>query len=556
MKKLMTMKVRKLFVSMFAILAFVGCSSEDVVNTSGNNDISYLTVKLNTTNTTGAMSTRAEDYEDGLVPENSVNSVRFYFFKKDNSAANVKVNGAGMVNYYDVPNPATDEGEDSNVERIVKATLVISTKDGNQIPESIVAVVNPDVASLGNASLSLEDLNEKIADYSSTESGFLMSNSVYADGTTKMDTVSVKGHMFPTSAASLASPVTIYVERVLAKVRLTTGLSLVEGKDYYKTRADGSEKYGNKEIFVKFLGWNVTATAKKSRLMKEINPNWGTGLFTTDIYWNYADFHRSFWAVNPSLMEYNYSDFNEDVTAANKLTSFKNDETNNPNYTYLQENASDSYNDGTNPSTPSKVIIAAQLVDKDGHAMEFAEYAGVRMTIDGLKDTYLGLVNWYKANDAGTGKVKLSAADIKLVTATTAGQASQTVAGRYKVYAQLVNKDLVVYPSNAEGATAVENPNAKLAGLGGAKVWKDGYTYYYFDIRHLNTVSTGKGQFGVVRNHVYAANINSLTGLGTPVYDPDEIIYPEHPTDDDTYISAEIKILAWRIVNQNIDLVW
>ena len=94
--------------------------------------------------------------------------------------------------------------------------------------------------------------------------------------------------------------------------------------------------------------------------------------------------------------------------------------------------------------------------------------------------------------------------------------------------------------------------------MGGAKVWKNGYTYYYFDIRHLNGSETGDviGKYGVVRNHVYAANINSLAGLGTPVYNPGETIYPEHPTDDDTYIAAEIRILSWRIVNQNIDLEW
>ncbi|WP_300851937.1 fimbria major subunit, partial [uncultured Bacteroides sp.] len=65
-----------------------------------------------------------------------------------------------------------------------------------------------------------------------------------------------------------------------------------------------------------------------------------------------------------------------------------------------------------------------------------------------------------------------------------------------------------------------------------------------------------KGKYGVVRNHVYAANIHSLVGLGTPVYDPEEVIYPEKPGGDDTYIAAEIRILSWRIVNQNIDLEW
>ena len=87
--------------------------------------------------------------------------------------------------------------------------------------------------------------------------------------------------------------------------------------------------------------------------------------------------------------------------------------------------------------------------------------------------------------------------------------------------------------------------------LGSAKVWKDGYTYYYFDIKHLGN------KIGVVRNHIYDANITKLTGLGTPVYNPDEIIYPEKPIDDEeTFIAAQINILSWRIVKNDVELDW
>ena len=193
--------------------------------------------------------------------------------------------------------------------------------------------------------------------------------------------------------------------------------------------------------------------------------------------------------------------------------------------------------------------------------MEFAEYAGERTTIEGLLTKYASAAGLWTDNEEGTGKREIRVSDIELKTATVAGEADKETPGRYKVYAQLTTgaAEKNWYTSNAADATPETDPNSLLEALGGAKVWKDGYTYYYFDIRHLNGAATDDnaiGKYGVVRNHVYAANINSLAGLGTPVYDPEEVIYPEKPSDDESFIAAEIRILSWRIVNQNIDLEW
>ena len=97
--------------------------------------------------------------------------------------------------------------------------------------------------------------------------------------------------------------------------------------------------------------------------------------------------------------------------------------------------------------------------------------------------------------------------------------------------------------------------NTLVKEIPGAKVWKSGLTYYYTDLRHLGAAET-KGLYGVVRNHIYDVNINSVVGLGTPVYDPEEVIVPQKPDKDETYIAAEIKILAWRVVNNDTDLEW
>lgn len=554
------MRIRSLFLSMVAGLAFVGCSSEEDIASgtdNGNNgEPQFLTVSVNATSTLTRATNLEGNYEEGEGKENTVSKVRFYFFDADGNAAKVKGESGGT--YHDVDNPTGTEKDMPNVEKILTATLVIQTPEKDKVPTSIVAVVNPK-SDLG-AVESISKLNEVIADHSSTTS-FIMSSSVYANGTTKMEAVNVAGHLCSTAEAAKADPVIIHVERVLAKARLTVGLA-ANDNGVYKTSADGSEKFDNEEIYVKFLGWNVTTTAKESRLMKEINPGWSSSLFGSTLLWNTADYYRSFWAVNPGTMNYNYGRFNTGDDAANAITAFDAGTEGSPktNYTYLQENASDDYTNGTDPTKPSQVIIAAQLVKADGTTpIEFAEYAGERTTIDGLIAKYAAASGLWKDNAEGTGKVGIDVTDIELKTATTAGEADQNTPGRYKVYAQLTvgAAKKTWYNSSSADATVVD-ANEVLEGLGGAKVWKEGYTYYYFDIQHLNGSSTAdvKGKKGVVRNHIYAANIKTLTGLGTPVYDPGEVIYPEEPEDDETFIAAEIRILSWRVVNQDIDLKW
>lgn len=549
------MRIRTLFMSMVAGLAFVGCSNEEDMTSGNNGEPQYLTVSVNATSTLTRANSLEGDYEEGVGNENEVTNVRFYFFDADGNAAQVKGESGGT--YYDVEMSGTDKDMD-NVEKILTATLVIQTPAKDKVPASIVAVVNPK-SDLG-AVESIAKLNEVIADHSSTTS-FIMSSSVYANGTTKMEAVNVAGHLYPTADAAKADPVIIHVERVLAKARLTVGLT-ANTNGVYKTSDDGSQRFGDEEIYVKFLGWNVTATAKTSRLMKEINSSWPSNLFGSTL-WNTADYYRSFWAVNPTAMEYNYGSFDTAGNPANAITAFDAGTTETPkkNYTYLQENASDDFENGTDPEKPSQVIIAAQLVKADGITpIEFAEYAGERTTIDGLIVKYAAASGLWKDNEDGSGKIGIEVGDIELKTATEIDPANQNTPGRYKVYAQLTSEaaQKTWYTYSLNDATAVD-ANEVLESLGGAKVWKDGYTYYYFDIQHLNGSSTSenaKGKIGVVRNHIYAANINSLAGLGTPVYKPGEIIYPEKPEEDETFIAAQIRILSWRVVNQDIDLKW
>ena len=575
------MKKSLFFLSLLGAIAFSSCSSDDGMGggeLSGSKETKYLSVNLVAApGMDKAYPEEAENYEDGTEAENNVNSVRFYFFDANGNAASVKKLGDTFVNYYDWTPTKTGAPDAPNVEKTLNATIVIEspadgTKDG--IPEQVVAVLNP-TADVEAKSYNLSDLNEVIKDFSTTtatvgeetKSSFVMSNTVYANNKALVEAVSVKNNLYNTADAALANPVTIYVERVLAKVRLETAITegvitLENGTKLYPTfTAEKDQEFNGEKIYAKFLGWNVTATANTSRLMKKINPEWATGLFNDSEPWNFAPYFRSFWAINPETMTYSYGSFNESedgsVNLANAIKGFSLTGTE-KNYTYVQENAAVD-NSGADPTTPTKVIVAAQLVDKDGNSIEMAEWSFNRYTINGLKDALLSSSNLYKktVSETATTFTPMTRDDIIFKTATATGDANQSTSGRYYVYAQLSDaaEGETWVTGSSEDAPEV-NANNVLKALGHAKIWKSGYTYYYFDIKHLNKTENGYGKLGVVRNHLYNANIKTLVGLGTPIYDPKEVIYPEMPKEEDTYIAAEIKIVSWRLVPQDVDFNW
>lgn len=80
--------------------------------------------------------------------------------------------------------------------------------------------------------------------------------------------------------------------------------------------------------------------------------------------------------------------------------------------------------------------------------------------------------------------------------------------------------------------------------------WKDGQAYYYKSIEH------NESNTGIVRNHLYRMNITKVSGLGTPVANPDLVVIPEVPDNDkESFIAAEIEILKYKVVPTQ-DVAW
>ena len=557
------MKRNLLFMSVLVSLFLAGCSQEEIApngedNGNGEANTSYMAVNLVSSDVMGTRA--AQDYEDGSEAENHVTKVRFYFFNGVGGAVNVKLQNGSYVNYYDWTPGDEDQSDGTNtgddIESKLKATIVINTKAGDGIPQRIAAVLDP--TGLDNNSKSLTDLKAVVADYAAsglTQKGaFVMFNSVGGGGKDFSTTLIEKKHLCKTEAEALTNPVTIHVERSVAKVRVTldSDLGFSDNKLALKDKDSKDLKVGGEQVYLQLDGWGLTAETSEGRLIKKINPGWeGTWWYTS---------YRSFWAINSMTATNRYHSYN-DIS-----TSFGKD-----NVLYTNENAqlTDIGGAAGQATERTKFILKGKLCKANGDAFTIVRHIGAHFAdspseteAENLKELKKSILGQLSANgynyyySTTEGRKQIGEGDLKIVIATQ--EENEDSKNNCYVYAQLTTDAAAkTWYTSLEGGTAIENAATEIDGklaneeiVDRALVWNSGMTYYYQKIKHLNDFE------GVVRNHIYAINVTKIAGLGTPVYDPGETIYPETPEENDHYIAAQINILPWRVVDEDYELVW
>ena len=597
--------MKKLFLIPFVALAMAGCSNDEVALNGNNGGTGvesdhFLTVNLLSTPDNGTRAGGDQQngdpnggalYEEGYAEENDVKNVRFYFYDSDGNIVTVKKQNNIYVNYFDWENPGVEGSDMPNVEKQLQATLIIQTKDGDGLPEQVVALINPSAeVKTTTEGLSLSELRAQIQNDYATDVNkggiFEMMNAVYgnSDNEAIVATAITSDNYAPTEEAAKANPINIYVERTVAKVRVKFGTNVNYNADTQRIAlTDGEDPImvNGKQVYLQVGSWNLTADTDKGYLSKHINPaTWNAANSKMFANWNYAPYFRSYWATNPTGAKQQWHTYNDIEKMGGKKYDGKQ-----ANSLYTNENApylavTSTQTTGKDIEKFTKVIIGGVLVDEEGKEIEVTKYAGIT-TIgeDALRDAMLKSLKdnnnlIYLATAEGTNMkfAELSANDVEFKTAMQAGQAkpNEPNTGRYYVYLQLTEEAAKADWSKSNAPMTVSEWNSdpndrKMTGaevnqwlvttIGKSQVYKGGLTYYYFPIRHLGA-SGNIGYYGVVRNHIYDCTISALTGLGTPVYDPDEVIYPEKPTEDDTYIAAKINILSWRVVSHNYPLEW
>lgn len=550
------MKLSRFLVGTLACTLFAACSNEEnsAIN-SGQEEgqLSYVAVNIVNANPTGSR-VEGGKYENGEGNENTITKARFYLFDASGNPYTVTTNEApGAVagnNYVDIT-ALKDQGKDEpNVESIKKGVLVFKGTT-TELPTSIVAVLNPPATLTGSKSLS--DLQTAIADYSSTTS-FVMSNSVYASEGTEVVATDIVGKVAQSQPDAEANPVDIYVERVLAKVRVT--FSNADKENQYKVSEDGEPA-----VYAKILGWAVTRTADKSNLLKDINPAWDD--MTLGFTWNDEPFHRSYWAITPATVTLEKKSQDEIINDQKPTTP--EGATNISVPRYCQEN--------TKADEHTEVVVVAQLVNEEGNPNPIYKYFGEEH--DSEEDILTLIANKYNnvyyTRTEGTllpgggteyeyeSFITPDNIHFEATTPETGGE-------DYEAIAQLDDDALngvTIYIENPDYTGSnekyIELTNAettinKELAKNPAQIAKKGYVYYYTPIKHLGTTTGSTGEYGVVRNHVYAVTITDIKGYGTPIFDPDKDIDTTHPSNEEVYIAARINVLSWRVVSSDVTL--
>ena len=507
------MKTSKFLLGIFALAALVGCAKSDDEIQNSNPSVaankSYLALNLKSAND----GTRAEGaaYENGTAAEQAVTSAAFFFFDAAGNIFNIGAAG----NYYNVTVSNNNGADAPNIETMTDPVLVIEKYKG-EFPAQIVAVVNYTATS----SLSLTQLKDQMQAAGHTAgTNFIMTNSAYVDGAGQAvyATPLTIDHFQTSADKALANPVTVYVERMTAKVSV----------DATAARFDTGVALGDKAVYAKVKGWDVTSNQTESYYIKSVDPSWTDSAL--GFVWNDAPYFRSYWSAK-SVASSVKSDFNY-----NQLTNVV---------------ASDVEYIGENIGARTKCVVAAVLEDEQGNALEIAQwygtsYVGEQALLAAVAPTLKNKFMQLSGTDTYTS---IDDSQLRLV-------AGLSTAESYEVSFQLAEGVDATNWFSFDGSTysPIANVDAELAKVEPAKVWKSGMTYYYTDIKHLGSAGS-VGEYGVVRNHSYKVNVSGVQGWGTPVYDPNQNVEPSKPTDKETYISAEINVLAWRVVSSDVVL--
>ena len=557
----------KRIIGMFMAAAMmVGCSNDNdpVLDNGNEGSTAYMSVKIMSDDSYG---TRAESPTPGMNDfdkneEHKIENIDFYFFDGNGNAFGLNANG-NCVNVVPPTGENDDNGEsgDENIE--VKRTVLVLNKVNGLFPTRMVTIVNP-VARGAFAGMSFEKLKAEAAHYGKSAKAddyFVMTTSVYGEGGEGYTSITEKNlkSSKEEAKADTKSAVKVYVERILAKVGVETQpkFSLNDGKWY-----------------AKMTGWTVTGAVLENTvtttdavekpkeicyLVKNIDSNWSDDKL--GFSWNDVTRHRCYWANSPAGTfgyQFALNDFMQKEENAAETAEADPNLITNPKYFY----------EHTSSGNRSKLLVTFKYYSDKDCLKEVvpAEWNGTLYTQEDLKkamaSSIQGKIGYIEGEELAGKSVKPIEDYITIQQSKREGTKQYLSEAVFNSEKFLKSGNSIVLKgsdgnwkivlnntiSDPEKTEAIENINAIMTDLlPEAKVWING-GYYYLDVKHLGKANS-EAEYGVVRNHFYKYNITNVKGLGTPICNPDEIIKPQKPEDDESFVEAELNILSWRIVN-------
>ncbi len=418
--------------------------------------------------------------------DDDVKNAHFYFY--DSEGAFVT---RGAINF--------DTNSSSNI------LVILTNLTGKEYPKYVVTVLNePDGFEYTTNLAGMQEIKttEGSSPIYDNDSSIVMSNSTYNDTgrtynfvTEIGDKAFVEGQV-PDDLSNVTATLSIPIERLAAKVTVETGNELTVTEITDSVDATHNVYSISNDRYVELLGWKINAVARKSYVFKNVDESWNDSNPWSG--WNSATDYRCYWAKS----------FNYGLTDS----------------AYPESNIKEG-NDKAN--TPTEEASSGTWLN------DYLEYVNLK---DGLISISGSGYCPENTNTVGEDSIiqdaKSSAITSVLIKARAWTQKAKT------------NND----DETDDNANEVEYVPDSLVGTGGLM-------YYNIPIKHVNQPNPDEdilieGEYGVVRSYHYTITINSISSLGTPIIDEDEVIVP---TNTDYNLSFTISSLPWKLHEETVD---
>lgn len=536
-----------------ASLAFVACSNEDIVPIE---DIDYdvatdpkgdAWVAVGIITPSQSRGLNNPDYQNGTAVESELKKVRAIFFTDDAdpkvtadillTSAQAGVDAAGQ--------PTGSAGTAFKVPGTSKRILIVAnpspTFQNDAVKENwstntAYSVVN---AALTNTAASISSTN-----------GFMMTNAKgeLEPSITAADVTAGLGALgdpkpltlYKTDAGAKANPLTINIDRVVAKVRVTITQT--------SSKADISE-----------AKWVLNTTNKSYYPLSERTPTWleqqnvPSGGFRAP----FDQYKKGSYRIDPNYDgnhagAYNVYDETHDEVA-NPIPWHTTGESE-----YCLENTQNQA--GNTHDNTTQILVKAKYMPKeykkaDGTTTTTQETNGDWMLIDGGFYTFTTLMDWIEREL----KYKY------LNTHPNPAIITTPLTTAFNKYLEGISLTAVPLPATADAAAIallktafegkkadilLEDDRAKTVDV--LTYYKGGYSFYKAMIKHDDTsLATNElGEFGVVRNSVYDISVTKFNDPGYPTIPPVTIDPDE---DDDLRMSILIDVNPWTWYVQEVE---
>ncbi|WP_293666301.1 Mfa1 family fimbria major subunit [uncultured Parabacteroides sp.] len=520
------------FFLMFASVAMLlaACSKDDI--DSGGDDSGVVTdpkgkawvaLDIKTPSTAGTRALHDPNKEDGSSEESTVQTVRAIFFDADEILTD------------DITLDAVEAGNPGQPSGGVSAPFQV-----NASSKRILIVANPGAgfpatftqgttyADVNKALTISDDVTQNVA----ADGNFMMSNSKGklepSASTTDSTTVDLK--LYKTKEQASGSPLSINIDRVVAKVRV-----------YVKEVSDVA--------VVSDPLWVLNVTNTKFYPVSERTLTWnensgnvpdsarGTCITPFDQY------QIGSYRVDPN---YNTADTSDYLVIKN-VNDIKN--ASGSSQYCLENTQTEEYNQY---KYTTQVLLKVQFVPKtyrkpDGTEVNASNDQKDWMRINGGFYTFATLKEWIEAE-----------VNSKYNNGSIRPEVTTALTDALNKYLGGVNIGAIDLPpsisSIGELVTLFNNKIDAIKGKGAATVdnfsyYDNGICYYQIMIKHddNNKAWNKLGEFGVVRNSVYDINVNKFNSPGYPV-----IPTPGNEPDEEeaSYLSVQINVNPWTWYSQ------